>query len=318
VSPGTIRFTADDLLPDDVLADLLRARLAEIASSGRRGACEKFAVTSDPCRRTRPPRRCQGGHMTGIRSAASQAGNNPLVERGARLGYAASGLLHVLIAWVALQVAWTGSGQSADQNGALQTLAGNGLGRALLWLVVVGFAALGLWQVTEAVARHDTGERAKAAAKAVVDLVLAWTALSVVRGSGGSGGGQTVTATLLSSTGGRLLIGAVGVGVVVVGGYHVVKGWTRRFLRDLRESPGRWPVAAGRVGYVAKGLALAVVGALLVLAAVRGNPSQGQGLDAALRTVAALPLGTALLTAAAVGFAAFGVYSFARAQHAKV
>jgi hypothetical protein len=256
--------------------------------------------------------------MTGIRSAASQAGNNPLVERGARLGYAASGLLHLLIAWVALQVAWTGSGQSADQNGALQTLAGSGLGRALLWVVVVGFAALGLWQITEAVARRDTGERVKAAAKAVVDLVLAWTALSVVRGSGGSGGGGTVTATLMSSTGGRILVALVGLGIVAVGGYHVMKGWTRRFLRDLRDNPGRWPTSAGRVGYVAKGLALAVVGVLLVVAAVRSDAAQAPGLDAALRTMAALPLGTALLTATALGFAAFGVYSFARAQHAKV
>jgi hypothetical protein len=256
--------------------------------------------------------------MTGIRSAASQAGNNPFVERGARLGFAASGLLHLLIAWVALQVAWTGTGQSADQNGALQTLAGSGVGRALLWVTVVGFAALGLWQITEAVARRDTGDRVKAAGKAVVDLVLAWTALSVVRGTGGSGGGGGVTATLMSSTGGRVLIALVGLGVVAVGGYHVVKGWRRKFLEDLRESPGRWPVVAGRVGYVAKGLALVVVGGLLVLAGVNSNAAQAQGLDAALRTVAALPLGTALLTATALGFAAFGVYSFARARHARV
>jgi hypothetical protein len=265
--------------------------------------------------------------MTGIRSAASQAGNNPLVERGARLGYAASGLLHLLIAWVVLQLAWTGTGQSADQNGALQTLAGSGLGRALLWVTVVGFALLGLWQVTEAVARRDTGDRVKAAAKAVVDLVLAWTALSVVRGSGGSGasggsggsgGAEGVTATLMSSTGGRILVALVGLGVVGVGGYHVVKGWTRRFLQDLRDDPGPWPVRAGRIGYVAKGVALAVVGVLLVVAAVRSDPQQAQGLDAALRTVAALPLGTALLTAIALGFAAYGVYSFVRARHARV
>jgi hypothetical protein len=284
-----------------------------------------FHPSGAPAKRPTPTERCEGGAMTGIRSAASQAGNNPLVERGARLGYAASGLLHLLIAWVVLQLAWTGTGQSADQSGAFQTLAGSGLGRALLWVTVVGFAALGLWQITEAVARRDTGDRVKAAGKAVVDLVLAWTALSVVRGSGGSGagsggsgGGEGVTATLMSSTGGRILVALVGLGVLGVGGYHVVKGWTERFLRDLRDDPGRWPVLAGRIGYVGKGVALAVVGALLVVAAVRSDPQQAQGLDAALRTVADLPLGTALLTLIALGFAAFGVYSFARARHARV
>lgn len=257
--------------------------------------------------------------MTGnVRSAASQAGNNPVVERGARLGYAASGLLHLLIGWVVLQLAWSGGAQEADQRGALQTLAGSGLGRALLWISVVGFVALALWQVTEAVARSRTGDRVKAAGKAVVNLVLAWTAFTVVRGSGSSGGGESATAGLMASTGGRVLIGAVGLGVIGVGVYHVVKGWTRTFLRDLEEHPGRWPVRAGQVGYVAKGIALAVVGGLLVLAAVRSNAEQAQGLDAAVQAVAALPLGTALLTAAALGFAAYGVYSFARAKHGRV
>ncbi len=241
-----------------------------------------------------------------------------MLEWGARLGYAASGLLHLLIAWVVLQLAWGGGGEQADQQGALQTLTGSTLGTALLWVTVVGFALLALWQVTEAVVRSDTGDRVKAIGKAVVNAVLAWTAFSVVQGSGGGGQGGGVTATLMSSTGGRVLIGLVGLGVVGVGAYHVMKGWTRKFLSDLRDNPGTGAVRAGQIGYVAKGVALAVVGGLLVAAAVTSSPDQAQGLDAALRTVAALPFGAVLLTLAALGFAAYGVYSFARARHARV
>jgi hypothetical protein len=256
--------------------------------------------------------------MTGnVRTTASQAGNNPLVEQGARLGYAASGLLHGLIAWLTLQLAVTGTTQQADQQGALQTLAGSGLGRVLLWLTVIGFGFLALWQVSEAVVRTRTTDRVKAVAKAVVDVALAWTALSVLQGTA-SGGGSGFAAGLVSSTGGRALVALVGLAVVAVGGYHVVKGWKRRFLEDLRANPGRWAVRAGRIGYIAKGFALGVVGLLLVTAAVQSRPEQAQGLDAALHAVAQLPLGTVLLILTALGLAAYGVYSFARAKYARV
>ncbi len=252
-----------------------------------------------------------------VQQAASRAGDHPLIEKGARLGYAASGVLHLLLAWVTVQLAWTSGGEQADQSGALQQLAGNGFGKALLWVLLVGFVLLALWQATEAIAWGEAADRAKAAAKAVVYAVLAVTTVSVL--SGGSGGGsQSTTGGLMSSGFGRVLIGLVGVGVVVVGGYHVVKGWTEKFLEDLESSPAPWVRTAGRVGYIGKGAALAVVGVLLVVAAVQSDPEKAQGLDAALHALAGLPFGPVLLTLVALGFAAYGVYSFGRGRHAKV
>jgi hypothetical protein len=76
---------------------------------------------------------------------------------------------------------------------------------------------------------------------------------------------------------------------------------------------------SGRIGYVGKGAALAVVGVLLVVAAVRSDPEQAEGLDAALHTLAGLPFGAVLLTLVALGFAGYGVYALAgRARYAKV
>jgi hypothetical protein len=256
--------------------------------------------------------------MTGhVQQAASRAGDHPLLEKGARLGYGASGVLHLLLAWVTIQLAWTSGGEQADQSGALQQLAGNGFGQALLWVLLVGFVLLALWQATEAIAWGEAKDRAKAAAKAVIYAVLAWTTVSVLTsGSGGGSGGAT--SSLMSSGLGRVLIGAVGLGVVAVGGYHVVKGWTEKFLEDLESSPSPWVRKAGKVGYVGKGAALAVVGVLLVVAAVQSDPEKAQGLDAALHALAGLPFGPVLLTLIALGFAAYGVYAFGRARHAKV
>jgi uncharacterized membrane protein len=256
--------------------------------------------------------------MTGhVQQAASRAGDHPLLEKGARLGYGASGVLHLLLAWVTIQLAWTSGGEQADQSGALQQLAGNGAGQALLWVLLVGFVLLALWQATEAIAWGEAKDRAKAAAKAVVYAVLGWTTVSVLT-SGWGGGSGGATSSLMSSGLGRVLIGVVGLGVVAVGGYHVVKGWREKFLEDLESSPAPWVRKAGRIGYIGKGAALAVVGVLLVVAAVQSDPEKAQGLDAALHTLAGLPFGPVLLTLIALGFVAYGVYAFGRARHAKV
>jgi hypothetical protein len=256
-----------------------------------------------------------------VHSAATDAGDHPVVETGARLGYAASGLLHLLIAWVALQLAWSTATQEASQSGALRTLAETPVGSVALWVALVGFVLLGVWLLLEAVVVHDTGDRLKAAGKGVVYAVLAWTTFGVARGSGsGSGSEQSVsmTADLMAQPFGLLLVGAVGVGVVAVGAYHVAKGWRRTFLEDLTGHPGTWITRAGRAGYMAKGVALGVVGVLLVYAAATHDPAQAQGLDGALRTVLGAPLGKVLLTVVALGLASYGVYSFARARYARV
>ena len=253
-----------------------------------------------------------------VRASAARAQRSPALEMGARLGYAASGLLHLVLGWLALQLV-LGHAATADQTGALTALAATGVGKALLWILLVGFVLLAAWQLAEAVGRRGR-KRVKPAAKAVVYLALAWTAFRVLHGAATSGNQQSAgtAATLMSHPGGRLLVAAVGVLVVGVGVHHLVKGAGARFLADLREHPGRWVVAAGRLGYVAKGVALLLVGGLFVTAAVTADPQKAQGLDGALRTLLRLPLGRVALAVVAVGFAAYGVYSFARARYARV
>ncbi len=256
-------------------------------------------------------------------SAAREAGNSPVVEWGARLGYAVLGLIHLLIAWIALKVAWGigGGSQQADTSGALQTLSGSGTGAVLLWICVVGFLLLTVWQALDAVVSHgEAGDRAKSAAKAVMYAFFAWTTFKVGQGAGSSAEQQTedFTAGLMGSPGGRILVALVGLVVLGVAGYHVYKGWTKKFLEDLREHPGDWAVTAGRIGYIAKGIALVLIGFFFLVAAWQADPDKAQGLDGALKTVEDQAFGPFLLTLVAAGIAAYGVYSFARARYARV
>ena len=87
---------------------------------------------------------------------------------------------------------------------------------------------------------------------------------------------------------------------------------------DLSESPGTIATRAGVVGYIAKGIALAVVGVLFTTAAAQNSSSKATGLDGALRSLRQQAVGPWLLTAVALGIAAYGVYSFARSRHARV
>jgi hypothetical protein len=122
----------------------------------------------------------------------------------------------------------------------------------------------------------------------------------------------------MDKPGGRFLVVLVGAGVVVVGGYHVYKGWRKKFLEDLEDHPGQWATRAGRVGYIAKGVALAIVGFLFCAAGFHGNAKEATGLDGALRSLRDEPFGTVLLVVMAAGFAAYALYSFSRSRHAKV
>jgi succinate dehydrogenase/fumarate reductase cytochrome b subunit len=253
-------------------------------------------------------------------------------EVAARFGYAVSGVLHALIGLLALRLAFGDASKEADQSGALQTVAQTPFGAVVLWFAVVAFAALGAWQAAIALRRSPSGsssgsskgDRAKAAGRAVVYLALAVTSYAFATGGGSSSDQQTTdtTAKLMQAPGGRLLVGAVGVAIVVVGVYHVVKGLRQKFLRDLRSLPSgttgtavRW---AGMVGYVAKGVALAIVGVLFVLAAQHANPQEAGGIDTALRTLEQQPAGDVLLVLVALGLIAFGVYSFVRARFGRV
>ena len=109
-------------------------------------------------------------NTTEAASVARDVGNSAVVEWGARLGYAVVGLLHLLIAWIALKVAWGigGGAQSADTSGALGSMAGSGTGKVILWLCVVGFVLLAVWQLLDAtIGFGETKDRLKAAAKGV-------------------------------------------------------------------------------------------------------------------------------------------------------
>jgi hypothetical protein len=262
------------------------------------------------------------------------AGDSDGLENLARVGLIAYGVVHLLVAWLALQLAWGGGGESADQSGAMATVSESPVGKPLLWIIAIGLIALAVWQAAE-VLRWRSGWSAsgktrtkairksvKAIAKAVMYATLAVLAIRFATGGGQSSSQQQqqTTAGVFDWPAGEWLVGAVGLALIGSGGYHVYKGVTKRFLKEIDTSDAtpsavRLVTRLGQVGFPGKGVALAGVGGLLVWAAVTFDPSKAQGLDGALRTILELPFGRILLTLVALGIAAFGAYLFVRARY---
>jgi Domain of Unknown Function (DUF1206) len=263
---------------------------------------------------------------TAATAAVREAGESKWVDRLARVGLAARGLVYLIIAVLAGQIAFGDRSQRADEHGAFQTLAQNGWGKAVLWVAVVGFLGYALWLATDALWGHRgeperlerVAAKTESAGKVVFYVFLAILALQVVTG-GNSSGGETLTADVLGMTGGQVLVvvaGAVVIGIAAVQVWRGVKASFTRHLDLARLSPTarRGVVAFGRVGYFARGIVFALVGVLVIAAALTFDPDKARGFDAALREFAGQPYGPWLLTVIAVGLGCFGAYSFAEAR----
>lgn len=259
----------------------------------------------------------------------NEAVDSAPVRIGARLGIGAYGITHVLVAVLAVQLAFGRSGERTDQSGAFQALAAQPLGVALLWVLVIGFAVVTLWRIYEALRgfswvrerRRSLMRRAGSAGHAIVSATLLVLAVTVLLGGGG-GGGEAATAGVLGLPGGQLIVGLVGVGTAVVGGWTVRNGWTKHFLDDLAlpASPRVRAFAerSGMVGFIAKGLSLVLMGVLIVIAAVRFDPAQANGLDAALKTLAGQPYGPYVLVVLALGLLSYGVFGLVDARYHRI
>jgi hypothetical protein len=263
---------------------------------------------------------------------ADKATNNDAAEYAARGGFVASGVLHLLVAYIMLRIAF-GSGGSADKSGALATLGSQTGGVVMLWLAAAALVALALWHVAEVLIGPHPGERyghndnhshawkrVKAAGLAIMYFAIAFSAAKFAIGSGKSDTQHQadMTARLMQSGWGKTVLVLAGLAIVAVGGYHVYKGATKRFLKDLRVAGGDAVRATGIVGYVAKGAVFALAGVLVIVATLQSDPAKSTGLDGAVKTLGAAPFGQALLILAAAGVAAYGIYSFVRSRHARM
>ena len=262
--------------------------------------------------------------------AAEAASNSTWLDVAARSGFAVMAVLHIVIGAIAIALVLGVPGQ-ADPTGAIEQLAANPWGPAVMWAAFSACAGLSLWQLSEATlrARHlPRGERLGklissgflAVAYGSVGLSFAGFALGQ-RGDSGDSTRDFSTALVQSPFGVPALVG-LGLTIIGVGVYFIVKGFGKRFKDELHHFEGthrgRLISVLGVTGHVAKGLALILTGLLFVIAAATNNPSSSTGLDGSLKALRDHPFGPYLLLAIGTGFIAYGGFALVRARFGRM
>lgn len=264
--------------------------------------------------------------MSTPKKTARRLESDPRLRTLAKAGYAATGIVHVMLGGIVLAVAFGGDGD-ADQSGAFRALAASPFGLIALWAVALALVALALWHAVAAFAgtgeRGSWSRRLSETGQAAAFAALGATAVLVAVG-GRSDGDTSVKETssgVLSIPGGPFILGAVGGGVFVAGIAFGVIGGRRSFRKKLSVPAGVMGtvvVALGVVGYVAKGVSLATVGVLLSVAAVRVDPQEAGGLDGAVQSLLELPAGPVIAIAVGGGLIAYGLFCMFRARYARL
>ena len=268
------------------------------------------------------------GYASGVttpRTAARTAQRSTVFRTLARIGFVVLGVVHGVIGAIAISISGGAAGD-ADQDAAMEQIRQTPLGVVLLWVIAAGLIALAAWQIAEAILEQDAdakrkwGYRVKYLGTALAYLALAGTAIATVLRAR-SGSDSTLSAQLLATPGGVFLLAAIGVIVAAIGIAFIIRGFTKGFEKHLdlpAGNAGRGIVAFGVVGYVAKGIAVAVTGVLFVAASVTHDAESAGGLDDALHTLAELPFGTVILWVVGAGLIIYGLFCLARARYARM
>lgn len=243
-------------------------------------------------------------------------------ETLARFGYAARGLVYLLLGGLALASAvWGGTGADGSSD-ALSTLLGLPFGRVLLGLVALGLVGHILWRLAQGLLDADNaGDDAKGYAGRIGSVISAganvFLALSAARmalvgaGGGGGGGEQDASAWLLQQPFGAFLLGLAALGVIGAGVAQIAKGVTQDYRKRLTlpSAQSRLLDPVCRFGLASRGALIVIIGGFVLYAAITVSPERAGGTSAALDYVHALPFGPIIYGLAALGLVAFGAYS---------
>lgn len=256
------------------------------------------------------------------------------VERLARFGYAAKGVVYGIVGLLAAQAAFGRGGKTTDTQGALQAIVTQPFGKVLLSLVAIGLIGYVIWRFVQAIKDPENkGTDAKGLAQrlgyAVNGLIyasLAFSAVAIVLGSGRGGNSNSTedwTARLLSQPFGQWLVGTIGAFVIGLGFYQFYKAYTAKFRKELNltqlsSTEQTWVTGIARFGLAARGIVFCVSGFFLIQAARQSDASEVRGLGEALQVLAQQPYGPWILGIVALGLVAYGIYMVLQARYRRL
>ncbi|UUL77855.1 DUF1206 domain-containing protein [Pseudarthrobacter sp. Fe7] len=259
-----------------------------------------------------------------------EASNNKALDVLARTGFAVMALLHVIVGATAIAIAFGHPG-NAEPTGAIAQLADNPWGPILMWACVAACLGLAAWQASEATLRARSLPRKERLGKLVSSgfLAIAYGSVGVsfagfAVGQRSDSGDNTrdFSAALMATPLGLWVLVALGLTILGIGIYFMVKGFRRGFKEELFHFEGtrrgKLIDSLGVTGHVAKGIALDLTGLLFIIAAAKHTPEESTGLDGSLKALQNHPFGPTLLVAIGAGFIAYGIFALIRARFGRM
>lgn len=246
------------------------------------------------------------------------------VEPVMRAGYGARGLVYTIVGGLALTAAIYG-GQAQGTTNALADLRSQSWGVAALWVIAVGLWAYMLWRfIDAAMDLENYGDGAKGSfarggliVTGAIHAALGISVATTAMGGGSSGEGtQSLVARLMAVPYGQWLVGLVGLGAIGAGVYYAHKGWTEKYKEDIRVTPTTRKLdPAMKIGCIAQGIVVGIIGVMIVYAALTTNPEQAGGTGEALQQIREAPFGRFLLAGIALGLIGFAIENFVEAAY---
>lgn len=235
-----------------------------------------------------------------------------------RLGYAARGLVYILLGYIALSTAGDAAGGGEAVFDLLQEVP---LGTALLWVMALGLLAYAAFKFLAAIADiENRGTDTVGAMKRIGDLgsgvahtFLAYAAYQFAAGTQQSAGGsQERAGTVLSYDLGGIVIGLIGLGFLIGAAMQARTAVTAHFMHRVSPRAPTGIELVGRLGHAARAVVFAIIGWSLMRSAWFSSESQVKGLGEAIMSLRGT--GT-LYTLVAIGLLLFGVFSLVVARY---
>jgi hypothetical protein len=256
------------------------------------------------------------------------------VERLARLGFTARGLVYILVGFLAAKYAAGLGGGVTDTEGAMRTVSRGPFGAVILSAIAVGLAAYACWRFAQAFFDLDgkgrdlkgRAIRAGFVGSGLVHLGLAFTAATLAVGVGRRSDGDEVrlwTARAFDAPLGSWMVLAAGFVMLGAGAWQVYKAWSDKFEEHLKvgsmgADERKWTRWVGRAGLLSRAVTFGLIGWFLVRASLESNPGQARGFAGVLRSLRTYERGDLLLFAVGAGLVAYGVLSLVNARYRRI
>jgi len=236
-----------------------------------------------------------------------------------RLGFAARGLVYVLIGFLALTAEREGSGPE----GAFDLLQDSPLGALILYAAALGLLGYALFRLSSLLfdienlgtAGKGIAQRVGHGASGIAHLALAWTAFQFAQGvkeTASDTATQEAANTLLSFPFGSLALGVIGLGFLAAAVFQGKSALSAEFAREISRDAPAAVITLGRIGHAARAVVFLVIGWALMRSAWFGSSEEVRSLGGAVATLAD---DGPLYTAVAVGLLVFGLFSLLLARY---